>query len=137
VVTLGILGVVAATIPGSYGYGALESIILGLPFLILACGNDMWGLLRTKPLVFLGQISYSVYMLHCLVLGTVIIGLRQYVPRSPVAYWGAIAILGIAVVLLATLTHRWLEAPFMRVPRTAQPKTTLLFPQRSTRVRSA
>ncbi|HET9364679.1 MAG TPA: acyltransferase [Candidatus Angelobacter sp.] len=131
VVALGVLGGVAVTFPVSYGYGALESIILGLPFLIFAYGNDMYGLLRTKSLVFLGQISYSVYMLHCLVLGTVIIGLHKYVPRSPLAYWGVMAILGIAVVLISTLSHRWLEAPFMHGPKTAQQKTVSL-PQRST-----
>ena len=131
VVAISVLGVVAVTIPGSYGYGALESINLGLPFLILAYGNDLFGLLRLKPLVFLGQISYSVYMLHCLVLGTVMISLRQYIPRTPMAYWGVIAMIGIAVVLISTLSHRWLEAPFMQRSKPA-PQKTLFFPQETT-----
>ncbi len=135
-VSLSVLGMVVVLIPVSYGYGAVESILLGLPFLILAYGNDLFGLLRMKALVFLGQISYSVYMFHCLVLGTVMIGLRQYIPVSPMAYWATIALLGTAVVLIATLSHRWLEAPFMQAKKKPVQKAVLA-PRRSIPARSA
>jgi peptidoglycan/LPS O-acetylase OafA/YrhL len=128
-VALGTLAIVVVALPVTYGYGALESIILGLPFLIFAYGNDVFGLLRMNALIFLGQISYSVYMLHCLVLGTVMIGLRAYVPLSPLAYWGVIAMIGTAVLVVATLTHRWLEAPFMQGSKPAP--QVAFFPEKS------
>ena len=136
VVVLGILGAVVVLIPVSYGYGAVESGILGLPFLIVAYGNDLFGLLRMRAVVFLGQISYSVYMLHCLVLGTVMIGLRPYVPLQPMAYWGVIAMIGVAVVLIATLTHSCLEAPFMRANKPTH-QTVPILAETSTHARPA
>jgi peptidoglycan/LPS O-acetylase OafA/YrhL len=95
----------------------LEGMILGIPFLLIVYGNSFWGFLRIRPLVMLGQISYSTYLLHPIVLYT---GFTFVAPAlhistlTPLAFWIFIAINGLAVVALAAFSYRFFEAPFLK-----------------------
>ncbi|WP_122973872.1 acyltransferase family protein [Acinetobacter lactucae] len=40
----------------------------GFLFISLACDNNLFGLLNARPLQILGEISYSIYLLHGIVL---------------------------------------------------------------------
>jgi len=97
--------------------GPLEGMILGLPFLLIVHGNSFWGFLRIRPLVMLGQISYSTYLLHAIVL---YIGFQFVVPGlhlstlTPVVFWVFIAINGLVVVALSAFSYRFFEAPFLK-----------------------
>ncbi len=95
----------------------LEGMILGIPFLLIVHGNSFWGFLRIRPLVMLGQISYSTYLLHLFVL---YIGFEIVAPAlhmstlTPLAFWIFIAINGLAVVALSAFSYRFFEAPFLK-----------------------
>ncbi|NOV25361.1 acyltransferase [Cupriavidus necator] len=80
-------------------YPALVFISLGRSFLS--------SILRTKPLVFLGDISYSVYLMHPLVARVV----SRFLDL-PAPYRGIVAV-G-AVLLVATLTYYTVEQPARR-----------------------
>ena len=76
-------------------------------------------LLARFELQFLGAISYSVYLLHAIVLYVASHLLASVVPLrtlAPAWYWLFVVTCVPAVVALATCSYRRLEAPFMRGP---------------------
>ena len=83
--------------------GTDVQIALGTAGLIVGCANPHTLLaraLRAPILAFLGTISFSIYLLHLTVLSVV--------PHTSVG-----TALALAITLgLATLTHRYIEAPF-------------------------
>jgi len=84
-------------------------------FLAVTCGNDVLGLLSAKWIVLLGHLSYSIYLLHSLVLFSSLRLLAVFVPTaelSTTAYWACILLVAALVVLLSSITYRFIEAPF-------------------------
>jgi peptidoglycan/LPS O-acetylase OafA/YrhL len=78
------------------------------------------GVLGTLPFRFVGQISYSLYLWHWPVL----VFFRHYANGATptIAEAGS---LGIASILVATLSWRYVEQPFRR--RRLRPKVTVLY----------
>ena len=78
----------------------------------LATGSA-WGwlrkLLELKPLVYLGTISYGMYLWHILFL---VEEIRSRLPR-PVEF----VFLYLATVAIATLSYRFIELPFLKLKR--------------------
>jgi peptidoglycan/LPS O-acetylase OafA/YrhL len=97
-------------------YGSLESLTLAIPFIVIACGCDFWGALRQRALLFLGQISYSVYLIHCIVYGAVLIplsGVLHSELKNASVYWTVVFLTGPVIIGVATLWNRSFELPFM------------------------
>jgi peptidoglycan/LPS O-acetylase OafA/YrhL len=97
-------------------HGGFESLALAIPFVAIAGGCDFWGALRTRTLLFLGQISYSVYLIHCLVYGAILIpmsGALRSEMKSPLTYWTIMLLAGPVIIGMATLWNRTFELPFM------------------------
>jgi peptidoglycan/LPS O-acetylase OafA/YrhL len=108
--------------------GPLESLVLAIPFIAVAGGCDFWGVLRKRPLLFLGQISYSVYLIHCLLFGAVLMPLYNVLGnemKSPVLFWTIVLVMGPFIVGMATLWNHTFELPFMG-RRTAVPRAVPL-----------
>jgi peptidoglycan/LPS O-acetylase OafA/YrhL len=105
-------------------YGAVESLALAIPFVAVACGCDFWGALRRRSLIFLGKISYSVYLIHCLVYGAVLLPLSgvlgSEMKKIPV-YCTTVFLTVPVIVGLATLWNRTFELPFMGKKSTPAP----------------
>ena len=106
--------------------GIREGILLGIPFIAVVFGNSFFGLLRLRPLILLGQISYSTYLLHAIVL---YVGSRLLPPSenlatmSSPAFWLYTAAVGLLIVVpLSAFSYRYFEAPFMKGYGTKQPK---------------
>jgi peptidoglycan/LPS O-acetylase OafA/YrhL len=96
--------------------------------LILLCfiyGNSLFGLLRTVSAKFLGAISYSIYLLHGIVLHLVLSAVNQFHPivtMSPLEYWAYILAAGLVTVLVSAFTYQYIEYPFIQ--RIAKAKNT-------------
>lgn len=97
--------------------GLLEGALVAFPMLVVVYGNSFFGILSSRPLVLLGQASYSIYLLH----GIVLYVSNQLIYRSslaaritPWSFWTIHAILGTIIVALATFSYRYFEAPFMQ-----------------------
>jgi peptidoglycan/LPS O-acetylase OafA/YrhL len=95
--------------------------LLTVAFTIIACGNSLFGLLTSAVARTLGEMSYSIYLLHQALLFVtfeVIIGPPRAAAMSPTAHWLAVFAISAVLVLLCSLTFRFIEAPAMHaVPR--------------------
>jgi peptidoglycan/LPS O-acetylase OafA/YrhL len=90
--------------------------LLGVSFTFLgiASGNDLFGILTAKPSLYLGQISYSIYLLHALVLScTFVFLLPGYLDLSPLTHWLIICGSCVAMITICTLSYTFIEKPGM------------------------
>jgi peptidoglycan/LPS O-acetylase OafA/YrhL len=73
------------------------------------------AILRTRPIAYLGRISYGMYVLHPLVLGAVAYVLASSALRIP--GWLELIVFATATVLVAGLSFRYFERPILRRKR--------------------
>jgi len=101
-------------------WGRYESLLLFPFFLLIAYGADFFGLLNTAAAIFMGRISYSIYLLHAIVLFSFVwaAGSRLHLEAlSWPLFWLAITPLGLLAIGVSTFTHRWIEMPFNALGR--------------------
>ncbi len=101
-----------------------SSLAMGVLFVTVACGQDLRGLLTSQPARWLGTISYSVYLMHGIVLYVVLRRANALVligSLSDVAYWLLIGGAGLLTVLLSAVTYSCVERPFIQTRPVAVP----------------
>lgn len=84
-------------------------------FLFVVGGNSLFGLLAALPSKLLGTVSYSIYLVHCIVLYALVGAFDAHLPaavREPAAYWLVVALAAALTVALSALTYRYVEAPW-------------------------
>jgi peptidoglycan/LPS O-acetylase OafA/YrhL len=119
---------VALFMPTAYAWPS--TLGLTVFFVVIASGHDLWGLLRRPGLLWLGDISYSVYLLHGVLLWTVF---RRVLPHalatSAPVYIGLSLVNDILLVLIASAVFLAVERPailagkrwYRRLSRSAVP----------------
>lgn len=90
-------------------YGWAPMLMLGFVFTSIACGNTLFGILSTFGAKMLGEISFSIYVLHGIVLY-----LWQMIDWIPVNIF-TLTVLNIVILLLASVVFIFLEKPFVSV----------------------
>lgn len=91
-------------------------------FLFVVAGNSLFGLLASGPARLLGTISYSIYLVHCIVLYVVVLAVNQYEPIAsldPGEYWIVAGAAAVIAVLLSAVTYRCVEHPFLTLKQAA------------------
>jgi len=94
-----------------------------LALLVVACcirpDHGLAWLLNQPALAHVGKVSYGIYLLHVMVIGM----WRRVVPQPDerVLWVFGLALLG--SVAVATLSHRYFEAPFLRLKDRFRPRT--------------
>jgi peptidoglycan/LPS O-acetylase OafA/YrhL len=105
--------IILAFFTPQYIFRPIPELLLGAAFLLIGCGTDLFGLLSTFPARRLGNISFGIYLLQ----GAVFAGassftfMRSLDLSSPIGHWTVSLIEAVALVSLATLTHRFIERP--------------------------
>ncbi|MCS5713722.1 acyltransferase [Herbiconiux sp. CPCC 205716] len=109
------------------GYNAAIPVVATALVIIGGAGTRAWspaGLLSLRPLVFIGMISYSLYLVHwpVLLLTQAAIG-----ERSPLPLWATVA-LAVACVPIGWLLFTFVENPFrtQKFLAGARPRRTLV-----------
>ncbi|CAO3458814.1 acyltransferase family protein [Azospirillum largimobile] len=101
-------------------YAPLPVLGLGLFFIMVAAGQDFRGVLTRQPVLWLGEISYGVYLLHGIMIWALITAnaaLRPVIAEDARLYALALAGAGILVVAVASLVHLTVERPTIMVGR--------------------
>jgi len=94
----------------------LSLICMIVAFIGIACGNTLFGILTNITSRLLGQVSYSIYLLHGIVLFLTfrfIVGFRTASALSPVFYWMVISVTAICLVIVASFSYYHVELPFI------------------------
>jgi peptidoglycan/LPS O-acetylase OafA/YrhL len=110
---------IAAFLTARSIYTPLPVVFLGLAFLLICMGADIFGLLLTQPARRLGNISYGIYLLQGAVLtaASSIGKVRALDLTSPVDHWLVSLAEALTLIALATLAHRFIERPAIDLGR--------------------
>ncbi|HEY6457838.1 MAG TPA: acyltransferase [Steroidobacteraceae bacterium] len=103
-----------------YAYKFAPFVLLAVFFCIVAAGNDLFGLLTRPAARKLGEMAYSIYMLHGLVLYTTfifIVGTARSRTLSPLQHWAIVIGIIPALLLICHTTFRFIEHPPMQKTR--------------------
>lgn len=114
VILLGCIAITVAAYPS--GFAPAPILLLSVAFALIACGNTLFGILVSPVSRTLGEMAYSIYLLHGITLFSVfffILGIPESRELSPVTHW--LLALGITPVLICIcfFTFRFIESPAM------------------------
>lgn len=91
-------------------------LLIIVAFTLIALGNNVFGILQNRTLKFLGEISYSTYLLHGIVLFCVIeffVGKTKASELSEASYCNLIFLITPLVVATSALCYHFIEKPFL------------------------
>lgn len=94
-----------------------DIIIVGLTiaFILIACGNNLFGALTHRISINLGDLSYSIYLLHgILLICTFNLLIDKSINLSPILYWCVIMGITPILILICHLTYQYIENPTMK-----------------------
>ncbi|WP_223501866.1 acyltransferase family protein [Pseudomonas sp. BF-R-24] len=96
----------------AFNLGAL--LLLSLFFVIVASGNTLFGALRPRSIRWLGEISYSTYLLHGFVLWVLVQRLPPILHldvRQPWVFLPLLAVCSCLLIIISSLTYLYIEKP--------------------------
>ncbi len=111
----------AASLIAAYGWIDVQEprlLLLGIGFLPIACGCSLGGVLVLRAFRKLGELSYGIYLMHGMVLFTLLdlfVGREAASQLSEFSYWALVSGALALFVLFCELPHRWIEAPAMSI----------------------
>ncbi|WP_223545682.1 acyltransferase family protein [Pseudomonas sp. A-B-19] len=96
----------------AFNLGAL--LLLSLFFVIVASGNTLFGALRPHSIRWLGEISYSTYLLHGFVLWVLVQRLPPLLHLDARQAWVFLPLLAVCsclLIIISSLTYLYVEKP--------------------------
>lgn len=97
-------------------YGPVQLVLYGLFFTAVAAGNSIFGVLRLRGALVLGDCSYGIYLIHGTVLSVLFTDLNGFERLLPTAYLPMLLpAVAAAVVIIASLAHLGIERPGIRL----------------------
>lgn len=116
--TVIIIGCIVVTVAlFQTAYGVIPLILLTTIFILIACGNTLFGALIHPVSRTIGEMAYSIYLLHGLVLYLafiLLIGIDQSAALSPIEHWAIVALISPALILGSFATYYFIEKPAMQ-----------------------
>jgi peptidoglycan/LPS O-acetylase OafA/YrhL len=97
-------------------HDVIPLLLLAMAFTLIAAGNGVFGILTMPASKALGDLSYSLYLLHGIVLYVffkLVIGLNDAKQLSATGHWLIILIMTLVLITLCTATYRAIERPAM------------------------
>ena len=98
----------------------LCKFFITLSFTLIALGNNLFGLLKISTLKLLGEISYSTYLLHGIIIFATIhygYGLEETKLLSPMEFCLLIFTCAPLVILISFITFKYIEKPFIALAK--------------------
>jgi peptidoglycan/LPS O-acetylase OafA/YrhL len=109
---LGAIATVVLFCPTVYEFKA--SLLLSIAFAMIAGGNSLGGTLVSPAARTLGEMSYSIYLLHGIVLFVTfnfMVGINAAKALEPMIYWLLVVSMMPPLVLLSSVTFKFIERP--------------------------
>lgn len=106
--------IVISFFPTTYGY--IQLALISVCFTLIAGGCNLYGLFTNIVSTTLGEMAYSIYLIHGIILFTVIdliIGIDNAIKFSPLSYWLLIISLTPIVVFTSFTSFMLIERPLM------------------------
>ncbi|HEY5408241.1 MAG TPA: acyltransferase [Ginsengibacter sp.] len=98
-------------------YEIFPLTLIAIAFIIIAGGNNLFGLLSNKVSRTMGQISYPLYLLHPILLFVTfrfVLGFDETVHQPVYIYWLIVSVCAFALVLICFAIHYFIELPCMK-----------------------
>jgi peptidoglycan/LPS O-acetylase OafA/YrhL len=98
----------------STAYGYLQLAVLTVAFALIASGANLFGMLRARVSRILGELSYSIYLLHGIMLFVLlkyVVGYGYARTMSAWSYWGMVYAAVPVLLLVASGAFKLIEAP--------------------------
>lgn len=95
----------------------LAVLLTALIFASVVGGASMFGILYSRPAIWLGDISYGIYLIHGLVLWTTFSACRKLIDMNLLGmlpYWLIVLSVAAIVSLLASASYVCIEKPLMQ-----------------------
>jgi peptidoglycan/LPS O-acetylase OafA/YrhL len=90
-----------------------DAMLAAMACLVLALakpGPLLNGLLGNKVAVYLGEVSYAMYLCHTFLI-MIVTGLLPKLPHTPVVLWGVVAFYTLATLGFAHVLYTYVETP--------------------------
>ncbi|MFU6990877.1 acyltransferase family protein [Pseudomonas paraeruginosa] len=95
-------------------YSPTQMVLCGIAFIPIALGNDMFGILRSRGAKSLGEISYSIYLTHGIVLYALFSIIELSIHEISIYVFTLYIPLVIALTsALSVLTYKNIERPWI------------------------
>lgn len=102
------------------GRKPIPVIITSIVFIIIASGNNFFGLLSSAFSRKFGQITYSIYLLHGILLFVVfyfVIGFEKAKNLTDLEFWSIITLSVFPLIFISQLTFKYIEHPLMELAK--------------------
>ena len=102
------------------GVEVIPIILSSIIFILISLNNSIFGILHWKISRKLGQITYSMYLLHGIFLYCVfhyVIGIEVLKKQTIFEYWSIIGVSIFPLLLLCQITYKYIELPFMKIAK--------------------
>ena len=99
------------------GYTVIEAVIYTILIMNISCNPQFFLKLESKPLNYLGNISYGIYMYHsaCIaILLTGMIHLKLFERNEPLANILFYAAVPVATIIVSSISSKYFENYFLR-----------------------
>jgi peptidoglycan/LPS O-acetylase OafA/YrhL len=96
-------------------YSKVQMVVLAVPFALFVLGNSLHGLLENRGMKILGEASFSIYLLHGIVIYLLfsVFSLFDFSTGSFVHYAWLLPIVVVLVSSLSVATYWGIERPFL------------------------
>lgn len=112
-VGLFLLSLVTLFLAFNNGYGLKQSLIASLSFFALIRSNYLKFLFNSKPINWLGTISYSIYLLHGIFITLGVLVMNAVGIKWGDNFWLITCLIGIATIICSSFTYIFIEKPFI------------------------
>lgn len=95
----------------------ISLVLCSIVFIFFTSGNSVFRILKNPVLKFLGEIAYSTYLLHSILLFNVFyfgFGFEFVKYSSPIQYWLVVYFMTPFLILFSFLGYYYIEKPFMQ-----------------------
>jgi len=106
----------AAVTTGPTAYSDIPIMLLFISFIIVASGGTIFNLLKNQSSLLLGEISYSIYLLHGIILFAIFqTSDSSTAQNNHIHHWATVFAITPIIVIASLITYKTIELPPMKI----------------------